>query len=402
MAKSKRLDLILFFILMATVALGNGLSDTVYNNYYKEVYDVTTAQRSFIEFPRELPGVLCFAVIGVLSSLGDLRMMLISQVLSMAGMTLLGFWTPSFGVMLSFLFTASLGMHMFFPLQDSVGMSVAEPGKVGKRLGQFASVRSAMTFTAAGFVYIGFRTGFLSFARPVKGIFLYAAGAYALAFICCLVIIMRLKPQRAEKKKIKLIFRKEYIRYYLLTILHGVQKQIAYVYGTWVIVDILLKGADTMALLSIVSSFICIFFMQAVGRWVDRHGYKRMMVVESICFVAVYLLLGLTVLGFTGEFLPINSLSCFLVYFIYILDKLSMQFGMVKAVYLRDIAKGDSDITATLSTGTSLDHVVSISAALLGGAVWTALGAYWVFFMAAGFSALNLLVVRGIKTKKAA
>ncbi len=42
----------------------------------------------------------------------------------------------------------------------------------------------------------------------------------------------------------------------------------------------------------------------------------------------------------------------------------------MRTVYLRTIAVHSSDITPTLSFGISLDHVVSIICAVLGGMVW--------------------------------
>ena len=69
-----------------------------------------------------------------------------------------------------------------------------------------------------------------------------------------------------------------------------------------------------------------------------------------------------------------------------------MQIGVVKSVYLRSIAVKPEEITATLSTGTSLDHVVAIIAAQISGVVWTVWGPQWVFFLAAFFSLGNLFV----------
>ena len=48
--------------------------------------------------------------------------------------------------------------------------------------------------------------------------------------------------------------KKEYTFYYILAVLHGVQKQIMIVFGPWVLIDILGRQADTMALLGIISS----------------------------------------------------------------------------------------------------------------------------------------------------
>ena len=84
---------------------------------------------------------------------------------------------------------------------------------------------------------------------------------------------------------------------------------------------------------------------------------------------------------------------------------LSMQMGMVRSVYLRSIAWDENEVTAALSTGVSLDHIVSILAAVTGGFIWSRWGRHWVFFLAALFSLGNLYVairVRPAEEKEAA
>ncbi|MFA9424349.1 MAG: MFS transporter, partial [Sedimentibacter sp.] len=108
-------EMLMFFVLIAVTSLGSGFSDSLYSNYFKEVYHVTAVQRGFIEFPRELPGLLCMVVIGLLGFLGDLKVAFIAQILSFIGLVILGFFTPSFSVMLLFLFINSMGMHLFMP-----------------------------------------------------------------------------------------------------------------------------------------------------------------------------------------------------------------------------------------------------------------------------------------------
>ncbi|MDD2502578.1 MAG: hypothetical protein PHG58_01800 [Clostridia bacterium] len=78
------------------------------------------------------------------------------------------------------------------------------------------------------------------------------------------------------------------------------------------------------------------------------------------------------------------------VYVLFVIDRLSMQMGMVRSVYLRYIAWDEDEVTTTLSTGVSLDHIVSILEAIAGGFIWTQLGSHWVFFLAAVFSMGNL------------
>jgi MFS family permease len=395
-----RPEVFLFFILISLVAFGNGLSDSVYSNYFKEAYNVTAFQRGFIEFPRELPGLLCALVIGLLSFLGDIRTAFIAQILACCGVIMLGLFTPAFGVMLIFLFVNSLGMHLFMPLQDAIGMSMAEPDKVGHRMGQYFSVRAAVGLMASLLVFFGFRFGFFSFHSQIKWIFILAAAAFIGSAIVAAIMIRKVKPIKSVRKKTKLVLRKQYRYYYLLTILHGVQKQIAYVYGIWIIVDLLLKKADTIALLTIVVGFISIFFLNKLGRWMDHFGIKKMMYVDALTFIVVYIIYGFVVLGITSGMFPKEGITIWIVYLLFVLDRLSMQIGMVKSIYLRSIAWDPEEVTSTLSMGISLDHVVSIIAAMAGGLVWSRLGSHWVFFMAAAFSLGNLYVAFRVQPEK--
>lgn len=392
---SKRLlrkDLLLFFIMISAAALGDGLSNSVYSNYFKEAFNVSATQRAFIEFPRELPGLLCALVIASLSMLGDAKISLIAQLCASIGLMAMGVFSPSFGVMLIFLFINSMGMHLFMPLSDSMGMALAEPGQVGRRMGQYASMKMLFGFIAGITVFLGFRFGAFSFDKPVNLLFIIGAVCFLVAAVAAALLIKQHVPVLGARKRATLVFRKRYRYYYLLTMLNGVQKQIAYVFGSWVIVDLLLKKADTMSLLLITASFISIFFMRVIGRWIDRFGIKRMMYVDALTFIFVYVIYGFVVWGVYSQTLPGIGWPVLLIYILFIMDRLSMQIGVVKSVYLKSIAVTKEEITATLSTGTSLDHVVSILAAQLSGLIWTIWGPQWVFFMAATFSLGNLFV----------
>lgn len=404
--RKMRREMVLFLIIVAAAAFGYGLSDSVYANYYKDAFNVTATQRAFIEFPRELPGLLCLFVITALSAYGMAKSNLVGQICSFAGLLALGLFTPSFGVMLVFLFINSMGTHLFLPLNDAIGMGIAEPDQLGKRIGQYASVKTAMGFAAGLLVFFGFRLGWFSFTTDINVLFLIGAGAFLVAVAASALLVKEKVPALsvAQKKRNKIVFRKEYRYYYFVTMLNGVQKQIALVFGSWVIIDLLGKKADTMSLLMITVSFISIFFMRMLGHWIDRLGVKKMMYLDALTFIFVYIIYGLVVWGITGEWLPGAGWPVFAIYGLFILDRLSMQIGVVKSVYLRSIAKTPEEIPSTLSTGTSLDHVVAILAAQISGVVWTLWGPQWVFFIAAFFSLGNLFVawrIPNVQTQKA-
>lgn len=398
---SSRKTIKLYFLLICAVALAVGFSESVYTNYYKEVYEVTAFQRGFIEFPRELPGVLCAFVIASLAFLGDIKIAIIAQSLALVGLLCMGLFTPTFGGMLVFLFINSLGNHLFMPLQDAIGMSLAQDDNIGKRVGQYTSTRSLMSFIAGLGIFFGFRYNIFSFESEIKWVFLLGCVFHILALVAVVLLVLHTKKTAVAKsntaKKFKFIFRKEYKYYYLLSVLHGVQKQIALVYGSWAVVDLLVKGADTMAMLTLIASLLGVFFTRMIGKWIDRFGVRKMMFVDALSFIGVYVLYGFAVWGICDSWFGNNTLATLCIYTLFIADRLSMQIGVVKSIYLRSIAVTKDEITSTISTGISLDHVVSIIAALASGYIWTNFGSQWVFFLAAAFSVGNLYVAFKIK-----
>lgn len=387
----------IYFAVLALTAFGLGLTNNVISNFFKDAYQVTAYQRGFLEFPRELPGLISVFVIAALSFLSDIRISIISQVLSVIGIIALGIYTPSFNIMIIYIFINSLGMHLFFPLQDSIGMELAEKDNIGKRLGQFKGFFTGVQMVASIFVFIGFKAGFMSFETSIKTPFIIAG----VLFFCVMVLLIMLdrivRIDRPHVKQSGYVFRKAYKYYYVLVILFGVQKQIMMVYGPWVLIELLSKKADTISILTVIGSFIGIFFIPAIGRWLDAYGVKKLMYVDALSFIGVYLVYGLLAMGYVNGSIKTAGIGMLLAYAIFIIDRMSTQMGIVRTLYLRKIAIKPSDVTPTLTLGQSMDHFVSIICAYLGGIIWVAWGPQYIFFLAAGLSLINLYVAYKIE-----
>ncbi|WP_099192657.1 MFS transporter [Tepidibacter mesophilus] len=391
---------LIYYLIIAFTALGLGLSNDVISNYFKDAYNITAYQRGLIEFPRELPGVLVILMVASLSLFSDIRIAMLAQLLSIIGIATLGFFTPPFTIMLVFIFINSLGMHMFMPIQDSIGMSLIKDDNVGKKVGQYKGVATSFTVLASMMVFIGFRFGFFSFTSKIKWIFVISACILGIVFILFFILEKLIEQPIKSNKKANFIFRKEYKYYYILVVMWGVQKQIMIVYGPWVLIELLNKRADTLAILSIIGSCIGVFFIPAVGRWIDKFGIKKLLYADALSFIVVYLVYGLLSSGFATGKLATIGIPLFLAYMIFIFDKMSTQMGMIRTIYLRSIAVKTSDITPTLSLGLSLDHIVSIMCAYLGGIIWSLWGPQYIFFLAASLSLVNLYVASKVKDDK--
>lgn len=175
-----------------------------------------SAQRGFLEIPRESPGVLCALIISALAGFSDIGIAAVSQVLVMVGLMVMGAFSPSYGMMMIFLFIQSLGMHLFMPLNDAISMDLAREGEVGKTLGNFKSKANMCTMVTAFVIFAGYRWGFFSFEDKILKPFVIAA-ILSLIAAGLLVYMKKIMPrtQIQAKTKSKFVMRKKYMPYYL-------------------------------------------------------------------------------------------------------------------------------------------------------------------------------------------
>ena len=397
--KRLKTAIFIFVVISAFTGFYTGIIDSILANYFKEAYSITAEQRGFIEIPRELPGILSLFVITAFSFLRDIRTAIIAQVFGVIGFIVLGLFHPTYGVMLIFIFIGSMGQHMFMPLGDSIGLSLSNRDNMGRVLGKFNSIRMAFGMIAGLICFLGFRVGIFHFTTPVT-VFIVCA----LAFLACAILLFAMHKQigaEVESKTdvSKLIFRKEYIRYYIICALYGGRKQIMYVFSPWVLIELLDFKADAMSILGVIGCFIGIFFIPLIGKLIDKVGCRNVMMIEAACFIAIYVAYGMISKWASEGNLVLTAVTLAFVYLLNILDRMTSQFYMVRSIYMKSIAIVPEDVTPSLSVGMAIDHVLAIVGATVCGIVWDVLGPQYVFVIAGVLSFVNLVVSAGIKTE---
>ena len=402
MTRDKAKRLFLAAIILLTVA--QGLSSSVFSNYFKEVYQVDSVQRGFLEIPREMPGVLCVVVISLLGSMGNVSMAFIAYGLSCLGLLFLGLLSPSYGIMMIFLFIASLGEHMMMPLRDSIAIDLSKEGKTGTFLGKlkgrmlFASMMTSLA------VFIGFRVGIFWFGQGM-------IPSFCLALVIAAVgagFILKLKkecpelnvPQRhkqASGQKEKHSFKKKYLPYYVVTAVYGCQKRVRIVFGPWIIIELLAKGADTLALLGIAAHFAGSLFAPLIGRFLDRYGVKKALVLEGCGIASIFAFSGWVAGNIAGETLGTVGAPLFVAYLVYILINLTDHFNTVHTFLMKQLADDPADVMENLSFGLSVDHVIAVVLSGGLGILWQTWGPQYVFYIAAAASLVQVCVAGWLK-----
>ncbi len=351
----------------ASMAMGIAYSayDSTFNNFLNARFPLTGLQRSLLELPRELPGVLVVVFSALLWFLSSRRLGAVALLITAAGALLVGFTSSTYAAMMLCVFVYSAGMHLFLPLSSSIGMELANEGQTGRRLGQLNAIRNFATISGSFLVFIGFR--FLGF-RFEHSFILAAVG---LGIAALLMFLM--KPDFTQKPKTFLKLHKEYRLYYILNSISGSRKQIFITFAPWVIVSIFKQPTQTIATLMVVGGVIGILFQPVLGWAIDRFGERLILQMEAGMLVVVCL-----GYGFSKFLFPENT-AFLLICGFYLLDQMLMSVGMARSSYMKTIALKDEDIQPALTAGVTIDHIFSIAIAFLGGAIWNLFGFQYVF-----------------------
>lgn len=376
-------DFSLFLIVGLFSGVATGINSTVFNNFLNDVYKLSASSRGIVEFPRELPGACIMIVLGLLSFLGDIRMASIGMLAAALGMLGLGMLSPTFETMLLWMMILSLGTHIFMPLAPGIGMSLSEKEKYGVRLGQFNAYNLAATIFGYVLVWIGFKYLGLKYnvAFIIAAVF-YVGAAFFLGMM---------DQKKPQGKKIKFVFRKKYILYYILSVVNGARKQIFLTFAPWVLIQVYHMGPPVFAVLGVIISTVSILTRTIVGNAIDKLGERFVLSAEAIVLFAICI-----GYSYAGDFAP-AGVAGVIIAACYVIDNSMSAVEMARSTYVKKIAVYPEDVTPTLSAGTSFDHVIAMSIPFLGGILWASMGYKYVFLAAACIAALNFFLSLKIK-----
>ena len=378
-------DFRLFIAATFVFGFSQSIVDSTFNNFLNETFLINNLQRGLLELPRELPGLLVIFVSAILFFLCSRRQAALANILCAIGILFVGFYSPTFSIMLIWLFIFSIGQHLFLPLNQSIGMELAIEGRKGRRLGQFSAVANVAMIIGSVAVFIGFKFLNLDFKMSYVTAFL--------GFITVAILISLMKKDEPVPVKMKFTLRKEYKLYYWLSILYGTRKQIFLTFAPWVLVTVFKQKTQVLATLLAVGGVIGIFFKPMLGKAIDKLGERVILTSEAV--MLVFVCIGY---GFAREIFT-ETAAMFIAFTCYILDQLLMSVGMARATYLQKIAVKPEDVTQTLTMGVSIDHIFSITIAVSGGFIWLKLGYQYVFLLGAIIAVINFFSALQVKTK---
>ena len=373
-----------FFLSIFVWGIGVGCFMAVMNNFLSDIYHLNSVERGWLEFFREMPGLALVFLLALLHRTSDWKVMRLGTLISMIGAGLL--LIPSDKVFVTAIIMLwSTGEHLVMPVRSSIAMQIAKEGHAGQSLGYLTSIMNFGTVAGSILVALLFYAGTVWFEQ--KGDILYQA-VWILIVILMLISFISSFTKDAPQvpsKRPRLYFNKKFNKFYALELFYGARKQIFLTFAPYVLIREYGMSTANIALLMGICAAINIFVAPWVGKLTDRWGYRNTMIWDTVILFFVCLLY-----GFAGDIFP-AKIALAVVCINFLLDAMISTTSLATNIYVRQLAENKDELTSTLSTGISINHLISILAAPAGGWIWMKWGVGMLFAFAAVMAIFNSL-----------
>ena len=378
-----------FLLSILVTGLSYGLYKGMLDNFLAEIVGMGEMDRGVTEFFRELPGILLVFILAAFYKLSAETLYKVGAIIMLVGMGMHAVLPPTKILTTLAICMYSLGEHVQIGMKSTLSLQYAKPGCGGAALG--AQSATSQMGTLVGYLVIVLVFSVFTKDQPYT---LFFALAAILAGVSAVFSLQITGKSETDKNKRRFYFRKKYHKYYMLEMFYGARKQVFFTFGPYVLILFYGANAATISLLFAISAIACSIASPLVGRIIDKVGYKVVMVTDTLILVIVCFFY-----GFAHHLFP-KDVAFIVCCINYVLDSIISLASMASNLYVQDLSDNQDEVKATISTGVSINHVITIFIALFGGWIWQTLGMELLFIASAILGLCNSAYAATIKTKK--
>ncbi|NLU38057.1 MAG: MFS transporter [Bacteroidales bacterium] len=337
------------FLVMLCIAsaVGNQGWQTLFNNFAVEEAGVDSVKMGIIQSLREVPGFLTFFSVYILLFIAEHRFASTSIVLLGLGVMLTGFFT-SLGGLIFTTVLMSVGFHYFDTANQSLTLQYFQTDRVPLVLGKLRSI-TALSNIGVG-VAIWLLSRYLSYQMLFLGVGLVVILIGVYSYI--LKPVDHLLPPQHKK----LIFKRKYWLFYVLNFLAGARRQIFIVFAVFILVQKYHFSVIHITVLFVINNIITWLLSPYIGKAINRYGERKMLTVEYVSLVIVFMLYALIE-------------NRWAVSVLYIIDNLFFSFAIAINSFFRKKAD-PADIAPSMAVGFTINHITAVVLPVIGGILW--------------------------------
>jgi predicted MFS family arabinose efflux permease len=359
-----------------------------FNNYAVELLGVSASQIGLLQSLRELPGLMGFVMAFLVLWLSEMRVMGISVLLLGVGLVV-GGQAHGLGVLIAGTMVMSTGFHFFYPSNASVVLMGTDQQEAPKMLGRLRGVSAAAAVVATLAIYVlvkGLHAGPVDIPAWGYRKLLTVAGIVVLAG--SFLALRNGRRHGARRQKRKIILRREYWLYYVLTFLMGSRRHIFTTFAIFLLVQVHQIDVRVTATLFLVNSLVNTFTSAQFGKLVARFGERKVLTFNFIGLIAVFL-------GYA--FIPYLPA----LYVLFVLDNVFFGFSLAVDCYFQKIVLAPEEITCNVSVAQTINHISALFVPILGGILWERVSPAATFLAGVGIVVVALVMVQFIRTAPA-
>ncbi len=368
------------FLLVLTITVSGGLHvwQTLFDNFAVTVVHLEGHHVGIIQSVREIPGFLALLVVYVLLVIREHRLSALSILILGLGLAATGLFPTFYGLIFTTLMM-SFGFHYFETTYQSLGLQYFERNVAPVVFGKLRSYAALSSMAAGVLVFV--LAPFLSYT----GLYLFFGA------IVAAVGLWAFSRNPASEDVVpqhrKMIFKKCYWLYYMMTFMAGARRQIFMAFAVFLLVKKFEYSVQGIAVLFFINNIVNYFLSPFIGKCIVRFGERKVLSLEYVSLIIIFISYALVESK--------TAAGC-----LYILDHIFFNFAIAISTFFQKIAD-PRDIAPSMAMGFTINHIAAVVLPAIGGLLWIV--DYRIPFIAgAGLSFISLLLVQCITGQLAA
>ncbi|WP_429752362.1 MFS transporter [Vibrio minamisatsumaniensis] len=361
------------FAMLVIIAIASVIANTgwrvVMNNFAVDTVGMTGADVGALQSVREIPGLLSFTVLFLLFIASEQRVAILSVATLGLGVAVTGYLPSIYGFYFSTTIM-SIGFHYLEAVNKSLSTQLLATESFSESMGKIRSAASLFSMVT----FLGIMVASYLFDVSDKVIF-FTCGLICFS-LAVYLITFRDTPTEV-KQHTKLVIRREYTTYYILTFLSGARRQIFVAFAGLLMVTKFHYTIAMMAALFMVSSLAATLALPYVGRFIDRVGERLALIIEYAALVLVFLSY-----AFVDDHYAAAGL--------YVIDSIIFSFALALNTYFKKTIRED-EVASTASLSFTINHIAAVFLPFLLGIIWMS-GYQWVFVTGSVIALISLFV----------
>ncbi|WP_320033464.1 MFS transporter [Halarcobacter sp.] len=319
------------------------------NNFVIEAASFDGSQIGILQSLREIPGFLAFTVVIAIMFIAQQRLAYLSMMLLGLGVLLTGFFPNALGLYITTVIM-SVGFHYLETLNQSLSLQWLSKAKAPIILGKITAAKSFTSLIVFVLIYIMMKY----YSVEYKYVYLFFGGITFIIGILIWIFFEHFEDDVVQEKKI--VLKKEYWLFYVLTLLAGARRQIFIVFAAFLLVEKFGVDIHNMVALMFVNAILNMYFAPAIGRFISKFGERTTLNFEYLGLIIVFI-----------SYAFVNNE--YIAFALYIIDHLLFSMAIALKTYFQKIAD-PKDIASASAVSFTINHIAAVFLPFALGLLW--------------------------------